>query len=139
LAMLAETLIPATGTPGAKAAGVGPFIAMMVLDCYPEDVRKAFAEGIAGVDEKSKTMFNKQFTELGQNEREKIVKALDKEVEDRKEQDKLGKAEKTVPHFFQLTRELTFLGYFSSEIGATQALNYVHIPGRYESCIPLED
>jgi hypothetical protein len=42
------------------------------------------------------------------------------------------------PHFFQLMCELTYLGYYTSEIGATKALRYVHIPGRYESCIPLE-
>ncbi|HCH44357.1 MAG TPA: twin-arginine translocation pathway signal protein, partial [Algoriphagus sp.] len=27
------------------------------------------------------------------------------------------------------------LGYFSSEIGATQSLNYVEVPGRYDGCI----
>jgi hypothetical protein len=34
--------------------------------------------------------------------------------------------------------ELTCLGYYTSEIGATKALKYVHIPGKYEACIPLQ-
>ena len=42
------------------------------------------------------------------------------------------------PHFFQLISELTYLGYYTSEIGATKALRYVHIPVRYESCVPLQ-
>jgi hypothetical protein len=37
-----------------------------------------------------------------------------------------------------LVRDLTLFGYFTSEIGATQALNYVAIPGRYEECTTLE-
>jgi hypothetical protein len=35
-----------------------------------------------------------------------------------------------------MLRDLTVLGYFSSEIGATQALNYVEVPGRFDPCIP---
>ena len=31
---IGETIIPATDIPGAKAAKIGPFMAMMVTDCY---------------------------------------------------------------------------------------------------------
>ena len=41
-------------------------------------------------------------------------------------------------HYFSLMKQLTLLGYFSSEIGATQALRYVAVPGRYEGCIPYK-
>ena len=41
--------------------------------------------------------------------------------------------------FFKLVKELTILGYFSSEIGCTQALSYVPIPGRYEGVVKLKD
>ena len=40
--------------------------------------------------------------------------------------------------FWRLMKELTLFGYFTSEQGATQALDYVPIPGRYEGCIPLK-
>ena len=39
-------------------------------------------------------------------------------------------------HYFRMMKELTILGYFTSEIGATQALRYVAVPGRYEGCVP---
>ena len=50
-------------------------------------------------------------------------------------------AEKNAPltPFFTLVKELTILGYFSSEIGCTQALEYVKIPGRYEGVVKLKD
>ena len=39
-------------------------------------------------------------------------------------------------HYFSLMKQLTLLGYFTSEIGCTQALRYEAVPGRYEGCIP---
>ena len=38
-------------------------------------------------------------------------------------------------HYFSLMKQLTLLGYFTSEVGATQALRYVAVPGKYEGCI----
>jgi hypothetical protein len=35
-------------------------------------------------------------------------------------------------------KELTLLGYFTSEVGATKALRYVPIPGRFDGCIPYK-
>jgi hypothetical protein len=40
--------------------------------------------------------------------------------------------------FFKLVKELTLLGYFTSEPGATLALDYVPVPGRYDGCIDLK-
>ena len=40
--------------------------------------------------------------------------------------------------FFQRMKELTVTGYFTSEIGATKALEYLPIPGKFEGCIPLK-
>ena len=53
LTELADIIIPATSSPGAKAAGVGPFITMMLGDCYPEDGQKDF---VAGLDDFSKSV-----------------------------------------------------------------------------------
>lgn len=131
IAEIADTIIPDTkGVPGAKAAGLGPFIVMMLQDCYTADNQKNFAEGLMKVDEVSQSRFGKVFTSLTLKEREEIFKIFKAEA-----RAKSG----TVPsYFFSVMYDLTCLGYFSSEIGATQALRYVHIPGKYEACIPLE-
>ena len=39
-------------------------------------------------------------------------------------------------HYFSLIKQLTLLGYFTSEIGCTQARRYVPVPGRFDACIP---
>ena len=133
IAEIADTIIPdSKGVPGAKAAGLGPFIVMMMQDCYTADIQKHFAEGLMKVDEVSNGKYNKSFISLTLKEREEIFKIFKAEAQAQ------IKAGSTPSHFFQLFYELTCLGYYTSEIGATQALRYVHIPGRYEACIPLQ-
>jgi len=41
-------------------------------------------------------------------------------------------------HFFELFKDLTISGYFTSEIGATQARQYQAVPGKYQGCIPYK-
>jgi hypothetical protein len=36
-----------------------------------------------------------------------------------------------------MVKELTLLGYFTSEPGATQVLQYRPVPGAYHACVPL--
>jgi len=35
-----------------------------------------------------------------------------------------------------LMKELTLLGYFTSEIGCSQAMRYRETPGRFDPCVP---
>ena len=57
---VAETIIPATSTPGAKAAKVGEFMKVMVTDCYTQRQQDAFMSGIGELDEASKKMHSKK-------------------------------------------------------------------------------
>ena len=123
---IADTIIPATDIPGAKRAGVGPFIIMMIQDCYPKDIQSTFIEGINEVEKKATSKFDQAFVAMDAVKRKALLEEF-KEAEDGKEKE-----------FFLLIRELTFLGYFTSEIGATQALNYVQVPGNYDGCRSLE-
>jgi len=152
---IADMIIPTTDTPGAKAAGVGPFISMMVTECYPEKAQKVFLKGLDDVDSRSKTKFGKNFMGLDAGQRTEILKAIaDDTVKLKAEDKKKADAEKEKnpsltanskgknvpkgnPYFFQIIRELTMLGYFTSEIGATKALTYVAVPGRYEGCMDM--
>ena len=43
---IAETILPETETPGARAAGVGAFIAVMVNDAYSPDEQDIFMAGL---------------------------------------------------------------------------------------------
>ncbi len=129
---VAETIIPTTNTPGAKAALVGSFMNTMVVDCYEEKDQKTFMEGIGKIDEASKKKYSKPFMEATPAERKELLTEIDQELKT------YGKSKKAEDpnHYFGLMKQLTLLGYFTSEIGCTQALQYVAVPGRYEGCIP---
>ncbi|WP_442588940.1 gluconate 2-dehydrogenase subunit 3 family protein [Pedobacter sp. AW31-3R] len=143
---LADVIIPATKTPGAKAAGVGPWIAMMVKDCYPKDAQDAFVKGIKDLDDHAKKEFGSSFLKISVKEREELIgKLRDETVAAQKAEgekaikDKTPKEEiKPTPYFFAIARDLTLLGYFTSEIGATQAYEYLDIPGRYDGDVKMK-
>ncbi|HVV53857.1 MAG TPA: gluconate 2-dehydrogenase subunit 3 family protein [Mucilaginibacter sp.] len=132
---VADTILPDTASsPGAKAAGVGPFMAVMVRDCYWPDDQKIFLEGIGKVDDASNKKFGKKFMDLDAGQKTSLLTDLDKE---QKEYSKTKKP-KDPNHYFRMMKELTLLGYFTSEIGCTKALRYVPVPGRYDGCIPYK-
>lgn len=129
-----ETIIPATDTPGAKATGIGSFMAMMVFDCYEEKHQKAFKKGLDKIRENFKEEFGYSFADGKPEERINFLGKLDKELEAYNQ----TKKEEDPEHYFRMLKELTLLGYFTSEIGSTQALRYIQTPGRYDGCVPYE-
>jgi hypothetical protein len=130
---IADIIIPDTDTPGAKAAGVGLFITMMLEECYPKNIQELFLKGLEGTDLLARKTFNVPFIKLDAQQKHTVFKQIADDTIARKKADR----EKRVVYFFQLIRELTLLGYFTSEIGTTQALVYIPIPGKYDGNIPL--
>ncbi len=152
VAEVAEHIIPRTSTPGAKDAGVGPFIELMLKDCYKAQEQQNFLDGLADLDAKATKAHGKKFIETTSAEQVAILKQVEKETTElmksaNVQQVKVGdnvdkevvdsKKLKGTP-FWRLAKELTLFGYFTSEQGATKALDYVLIPGRYDGCIPLK-
>jgi hypothetical protein len=132
---IAETIIPVTDTPGAKAAKVGTFMTVMVKDCYDEKNQKIFLDGMNALNEASKKKYSGNgFMKITPEQRKELLTELDKE---QKEYAK-NKKKDDGAHYFTQMKQLTLLGYFTSEPGATQALRYVAVPGRFDACIPYK-
>lgn len=154
IAELADTIIPTTKTPGAKAAKVNEIIDIIVKDCYREPEQRAFIEGLARTNKLSQDAYGKAFAQLDSTQRIEIVKKLEAEAKQQRadmantKKVQAGAAQndvqmpkekqKSVTPFFTMMKDLTLTGYFTSEIGATQALEYVAVPGRYDGCVPLK-
>jgi hypothetical protein len=128
---VAETILPATSTPGAKEAKVGQFMTVMVHDCYEAKDQKIFMDGMKKLDDASKKMNSKSFMESTPEQRHNLLVTLDKEQKDYQK----NKKDTDPTHYFRMMKELTLSGYFTSEVGATKALRYVAVPGKYEGCI----
>lgn len=131
---IADTILPETTSPGAKAAKVGDFMAVMVLDCYAEPDQKIFMDGLKTVDELSEKKYNKSFMEADPKQRTELLTELDKEQQ--AYQAKKGNDDPS--HYFRMMKETTLLGYFTSKEGATQALRYIAVPGRYDGNVPYK-
>ncbi len=128
---VAETILPATSTPGAKAAKVGEFMTVMVKDCYEAKDQTIFMEGMKKLDEACKAQNSKSFMDCTPVQRHDFLVALDAEAKAYQK----NKKKEDPNHYFRMMKELTLTGYFTSEVGATKALRYVAVPGKYEGCI----
>jgi hypothetical protein len=76
---IAETILPETETPGAKAAGVGPFMALMVADTYSPGDQAIFMEGMRAFRDACRERFGVGFLEATPAQRLELVEALDRE------------------------------------------------------------
>ena len=131
---IGETIIPATDTPGAKAANIGAFMIMMVTDCYDDAHHAAFKTGLGKIDEASRQRHRRSFLASTPAERTAMLNELDAEQSAHQAQKK--KDEPT--HYFRILKQLTLLGYFTSEIGCTKALRYLEVPGAYRGSEPYK-
>ena len=129
---VADTILPETTTPGAKAAGVGPFIALMVADTYTAEEQQTFTDGLAALEAESLGEFGTLFVAAMPAQRTQLLERLDREQYEFMRMRAAGEA----THYFRMIKQLTLLGYFTSEIGVTQAQRYREAPGRFEPCVP---
>ena len=129
---VAETIIPATSTPGAKAAKVGEFMNVMVTDCYDQKDQAIFSEGMTAIEKRCNDLHKVGFMQATPEQRTALLNTINGELKEYN----ATKKEQDPTHYFAMMKQLTLLGFFTSEVGATQALRYVAIPGKYEGCVP---
>src|SRR3954453_18361972 len=151
---VAETILPQTNTAGAKAAGVGRFMTVMVNDAYTKEDQEIFHKGLTTLDDECNKMHNVAFMKATPDQRKQLLIAVDKETNayikkqadaenEQKEKNKQGQERNTndfkrqvMPnHYFQQLKQLAIFGYFTSEKGRTESLRYTPVPGKYEGVI----
>ena len=127
---VAETILPETDTPGAMAAGVGPFVALMVTDMYTAEEQAHFRQGMADLEAFAEETEGGGFLSLPADRQLAVVEhfdALQHAFHEDKDEDAMA-------HPFRMMKEQTVFGFFTSEVGATQALVYMETPGRFDPC-----
>lgn len=124
---IADTILPDTAaSPGAKAAGAGAAINLLLTDCYPAADQERARAGLTGFRTLCKDSCGTSFATMPKAARETLLRTVD------------AAATNAGPsHWFHLVRDLTLRTYFSSEIGMTKALRYLRVPGRWTGCVPL--
>ena len=131
---VAETILPTTTTPGAKAGKVGQFMTLMVNDCYEEKDQKIFHAGIGELDAACKKANGKSYMAATSAQRTALLTTLDGEA---KAHEKAKKPEEA-SHYFTMMKQLSIFGFFTSKEGATKVLRYVAVPGKYDGNFPYK-
>ena len=76
---VAETILPETKTPGAKAAQTGAFMALMVTDTYEPKDQQVFRDGMRKLDEASRKANGVGFMAATPQQRLAVLEQLDRE------------------------------------------------------------
>jgi Gluconate 2-dehydrogenase subunit 3 len=140
---MADQIIPATETPGAKAVRVNEFIDHIVADWFLDEERARFLSGVADVDVRTQNLFQKNFVDATSEQQLAILRSLGDDMA--AEANALasgprgyrGSLPEPESNFYFVLRQLVLAGYFTSEAGFTQQLHEEIIPGRFEGCVPV--
>lgn len=132
---LSEQIIPATDTPGAKAANVNRFIDHMLTNWNTEQEKNHFLEGLNHVDELSNNEHGQNFVDLDSETQIAVMETLEQEAKDNPN----PVPNTDIKPFFGMMKEFTVVGYYTSEIGASQELNLNIVPGYYDACMPYSE
>src|SRR6059058_2746058 len=110
VATIAEHILPETDTPGARAVGVHRFIDAMLADSFADEERRHFLAGLSDVDARAQRSWGCAFLRCATHEQRAVLDELDREAF-------AAALDRGAPPFFRTMKELTLVGYYTSEIG----------------------
>jgi hypothetical protein len=135
LGEVAETIVPTSDTPGAKDANVHNFIDHLMAQWALPETQKQIRTVLSGIEADANHRFSKRFVTLTAEQKLEIIVAIDSAAFP-----PMGASgQESENHPFARFKGLVLLGYYHSEIGATQELQFQLVPGRYDACVALAD
>ena len=129
----ADLIMPATDTPSALAVGVGEFMDYVASVWLQQSELEELLAGLNGLQEEAKRQYTKNFVDLSEMEQVQLLTQMEtaSSVLNASSQEELRSK------VFARLKELTVVGYYSSEVGAKQERVYVPMPGRYDGYFKL--
>jgi gluconate 2-dehydrogenase gamma chain len=124
---VADLILPRTDTPGAVDVGVLSFIDLMYGEHMNAEEREQFTNGLDGLEAASLGYYRQPYSRLNSGRQEIVLKAVAEAGQE------MGNP------FFNQVKELTIVGYFTSEKVARNILRYEPNPGPYRGCIPVSE
>jgi hypothetical protein len=130
----ADQILPRTDTPGAVDAGVPGFMDRMLAGYYQDRQRRVVRAGLARMDKDAMATHSLAFAALSADQQVALMKVYDREAYDQSRRN-AGNTNAD-PHFFRILKELTIVGFCTSEAGATKFLKYAASPGPFKGDVP---
>jgi len=146
---VAELIIPATDTPGAREAGVPRSVDAWLGDYSPPAQAAAIKAGLDRIDADARAAHGAAFAALTPAQQTPILARYDSAARPAAQPVGRGDTETGLsnkaatpppsgPPFFPALKDLITAGYFTSQLGATKAVRYDPVPGAYHGCVPLK-
>lgn len=129
-AALADRVIPATDTPSATGAGVHLYLDHHIRVCTSGAQQASLLQLLDNLDQQSKATHGKRFSELTEAQQQTLTKILHEGSAPFNAQEAL---------VWRQFIALVSFSYYTSEVGATQELSYLAIPGGYDGDVPFSD
>lgn len=124
---IADIILPHTDTSGALDAGVPAFIDSVMAAVYAPDAQQRFRAGCAEFVATT-VSGGKSFLEQDRVVQTAVVKQV---LEDAVAADAQPRP------FILMARELTLLGFYTSQPGITENMEYQAVPTAYHGCVPV--
>lgn len=128
---IAETILPETETAGAKTLHLDEFIDLMLHEAFTSEEQQAFTEGLAALTQKCVEATGKSLLDNTPEERLQFLTTEEERLLD-EPPTSAGKPA------LLILKELTLVGYFTSEYVGTEVLNFKPVPGHYYGCVDYE-
>ncbi|MEM1250603.1 MAG: gluconate 2-dehydrogenase subunit 3 family protein [Acidobacteriota bacterium] len=131
---LSELILPATDTPGARAAGVASFADRFLAEWFPAKARDSFLAGLDGFEAHCVETQSAGFADCDVASQTAVAEwSQEQAIAQRKgfssNPRRIGDAE-----FFDVAKWLTLFGYYTSEVGMREELSWRAVPGRWDGC-----
>ena len=122
---LADSLIPATNTPGAKDVKADHFAVTMIDDCFTKEEQQQWMNGLRAFQSTCEHMNGQNFTKCSPAERLKVIAVME------------GKDANSdaASNFYHTYKHLVIQGYTNSEYFLTKVRPYELVPGRFHGSV----
>lgn len=128
LALIVDTIVPPTGTPGAAELGVHQFVLVMIDDCSGTEEQERFLKGFDAIENKAKEVFGKRFDKCSSEERLELLTGAE-----------AGKYDEGLNSFVKQVKAYTVQGYLKSQYVMSNLLKYELVPGRFRGSVPVNE
>ncbi|WP_281558419.1 gluconate 2-dehydrogenase subunit 3 family protein [Thalassomonas sp. RHCl1] len=129
LAKVCDTILPRTDTPSGSELDCHGFADHQLFHCFEQKQQKQCCDILDTISRQSRHTYRQEFARLPQQEQRALLLDIESTsgftLEDKTQ--------------FKFLKALIVFGYFTSEAGATQALNYQAVPGGFRGSIPYDE
>lgn len=136
MAEVAEIILPRTkSAPGAKDLNIASFMNVIVTEAYEPENQEIFITGISELNNRCIQQNSKGFIEATTLQRFDLLLELETEMKELE----LTKLPDDPPHYYQLMKQLTLIGYMTSKPVVTEVMRHTPVPGRFDPCIDYKE